>query len=177
MGRQARGTPSALLGVGVMLITAASAPAVARTSGSEQFHGGLLVSGAPGKRTVVGSVIAMSGVFTGVGRIVERPNKPGDSDKVDRDDLVFAAGMLHIKNTNGRASVAVNRHTCTVTFKVQKTTTVEGGTGRFAGATGRFAGAVSGSAVARRNTNGSCDQQHSALVEIDTVKGSGTLTF
>ena len=177
MRRLLRAPLAALPVVGCMLVAVASAPGLASTSGSERFDGGLVVSGASGKRTVVGSVIAMSGVFTGVGRIVERPNKPGDSDKVDRDDLVFAAGTLHIKNTNGRASVAVNRRTCTVTFKVQKTTTVEGGTGRFAGATGRFAGAVSGSAVARHNTNGSCDQQHAALVEIDTVTGSGTLTF
>jgi hypothetical protein len=38
---------------------------------------------------VVGTAIAARGVFNGVGRIVERPNRPGDSDKVTRDDLVF----------------------------------------------------------------------------------------
>ena len=161
-----------------MLITAASAPAVARTSGSERFDGGLVVSNPSGKRTVAGSAIAMSGVFTGVGRIVERPNRPGDSGKVSRDDLVFAAGTLHIVNVDrGNMSLAVNPRTCTATFKVQKTTKVDGGTGRFAGATGTFVGAVSGSGVAGRKADGSCDQQHPPLIEIDTVTGTGTLTF
>jgi hypothetical protein len=146
-------------------------------SGAERFDGGLVVSGAAGKRTAVGSVIAMTGVFTGVGRIVERPNRSGDSGKVDRDDLVFAAGTFHIKNTTGHASFADNKRTCTATFKIGKVTTVEGGTGRFAGATGSFTGTVSGSAVARRLADGSCDQQHAAVVEIDTVTGTGTLTF
>ena len=178
MGRSARGTLGALLALGVMLITAASAPGVARTSGSERFDGGLVASNASGKRTVAGSVIAMSGVFTDVGRIVERPNRPGDSGKVSRDDLVFATGTLHIVNVDrGHMSLAVNRRTCTATFKVPKTTTIDGGTGRFAGATGTFVGAVSGSAVARRKADGSCDQQHAALVEIDTVTGTGRLTF
>jgi hypothetical protein len=178
MGRSARGTLSALVVVAVMLITAASAPAVARTSGSEQFHGGLVVSGAAGKRTVVGSVIAMSGLFTGVGRIVERPNRPGDSDKVSRDDLVFAAGTLHIVNLDrGKMSFAINRRTCTATFKAGKTTTVAGGTGRFAAASGTFVGGVSGSGVARRKPDGSCDSNHPPLVEITTVTGTGRLTF
>jgi hypothetical protein len=178
MGRPARGTLSVLLAVGVMLVTAASAPGDARTSGSERFDGGLVVSNPSGKRTVAGSVVAMSGVFTGVGRIVERPNRPGDSGKVSRDDLVFAAGTLHIVNVDrGHMSLAVNRRTCTATFKVPKTTTIEGGTGRFAGATGTFVGEVSGSGVARRNDDGSCDKRHAAVVEIDTVTGTGRLTF
>src|SRR5437764_6623243 len=125
-----RGTLGALLAVVAMLVTAASAPGAARTSGSERFDGGLVASNASGKRTVVGSVIAMSGVFTGVGRIVERANRPGDSDKVSRDDLVFAAGTLHIVNLDwGKMSLAINRRTCTATFKAGKTTTVAGGTG------------------------------------------------
>jgi hypothetical protein len=177
MRRAARGTLSALLVVGVMLITAASAPGVARTSGSERFDGGLVVSNASGKRTVAGSVVAMSGVFTGVGRIVERPNRAGDSGKVSRDDLMFAAGALHIVNLTGHTSLAVNPRTCTARFKAQETTTVDGGTGRFAGATGTFAGTVSGSGVLRRKPDGSCDPKHPPLVEIDTVTGTGALTF
>jgi hypothetical protein len=177
MGRSARGTVGALLVLGVMLVTAASAPGAARTSGSERFDGGLVVSGASGQRQAVGSAIAMSGVFNGVGRIVERANRPGDSSKVSRDDLVFADGTLHIVNTSGHATFAANRRTCTVKFNVEKSTTVEGGSGRFAGASGRFTGTVSGSGVARRKAGGSCDQQHVALVEIDTVTGTGTLAF
>jgi hypothetical protein len=178
MAPPVKGTLSALVAVGALLIGAASAPGLVRTSGSERFDGGLVVSSASGKRAVAGSVVAMSGVFTGVGRIVERPNRPGDSAQVSRDDLVFAAGTLHIANKDrGHPSLAVNRRTCTATFKVPKTTTVDGGTGRFAGATGTFVGAVSGWGVARRRADGRCDQQHAALVEIDTVTGMGTLTF
>jgi hypothetical protein len=106
----------------------------------------LVVSSASGKRAVAGSVVAMSGVFTGVGRIVERPNRPGDSGKVSRDDLVFAVGTLHIRK-------------------------------RFAGASGTFTGSLSGSDVARRKADGSCDLQHPPLIEIDTVTGTGTVTF
>jgi hypothetical protein len=161
-----------------MLIAAASAPGVVGTSGIERFDGGLVVSNPSGKRTVAGSVVAMNGVFTGVGRIVERPNRAGDSARVSRDDLVFAVGTLHIVNVDrGQVSLSVNRRTCTATFKTQKTTTVDGGTGRFTGATGTFVGGVSGSGVARRNADGSCDQRHAPLVEVDTVTGAGTLTF
>jgi hypothetical protein len=167
----------ALLAIAFALMTVSAASSANSKSGAERFDGGLVVSGASGKRTVAGSAVAMSGVFSGVGRIVERPNKPGDSAKVDRDDLVFAAGTMHIKSTMGHASFGVDKRTCTATFKIAKTTTVEGGTGRFAGASGRFAGNVSGSAVAGRNADGSCDQQHAAVVEIDTVTGTGTLTF
>jgi len=178
MGRQARVSLSALLGVAVVLMTPALSAAFARTSGSERFDGGLVVSNASGKRVVAGSVVAMSGAFSGVGRIVERANRPGDSGKVSRDDLVFAAGTLHIVNVDrGPETLAVNRRTCTATFKVPKTTTIDGGTGRFAGATGTFVGDVTGSAVARRNVDGSCDQQHAPLFEIDAVMGTGTLRF
>jgi hypothetical protein len=165
-----------LVAVSVVLVTVASAQGTAWTTGSERFDGGLVVTGASGARKVAGSVIAMSGVFNGVGRIVERPNRPGDSGNVDRDDLVFAAGTLHVKSANGHMSVAVNRRTCKATFKIQKTTTVEGGTRRFATATGTFAGAVTGWAVAGRQPDGSCDQRHPALVEVDTVTATGTLT-
>src|SRR5207237_1315674 len=114
-----RGTLGAFVAVTATLVIAASAPGAARTSGSERFDGGLVASNASGKRTVAGSVIAMSGMFTGVGRIVERPNRPGDSAKVSRDDLVFAAGTLHIVNVDhGHMSLSVNRRTCTATFKV-----------------------------------------------------------
>jgi hypothetical protein len=175
--RQAKRALSALLAVALMLGTAASAAGGLRASGREQFHGGLVVSGASGKRTVVGSVIAMSGVFNGVGRIVERPNRPGDSNRMSRDDLVFPAGTLHIVNTNGRTSFAMSPRTCTVSYKAQQTSTIEGGTGRFAGATGNFKGTLTGSGLVRRKPNGNCDTQSAGLAEIDTVSGAGALSF
>jgi hypothetical protein len=177
MGRWARKVVAVLVVGAVLLAVAPAAPAAARSSGSEHFDGGLIVSGASGTRTVVGSVVAMSGVFKGVGRIVERPNRPGDSEKADRDDLVFASGVLHIVSVARKMSISVNRHTCTFTFTIKKTTSIDGGSRRFAGATGSFIGTVSGSAVARRTPKGACDQQHAALVEIDRVTGSGTLTY
>jgi hypothetical protein len=90
---------------------------------------------------------------------------------------VFAAGTLHIVNMAGHVTFAANPRACTVRVNAQQTTTIEGGTGRFAGATGRFAGTVSGSGVARCKLDGSCDQQHPTLAEIDTVTATGTLTF
>ena len=36
---------------------------------------------------------------------------------------------------------------------------------------------TSGSGVARRKADGSCDQQHLPLIEIATVTGAGTLRF
>jgi hypothetical protein len=177
MGRPARGTLGALLALALILATAASAPGADRTRGSERFDGALVVSGASGKRTVVGSVVAMSGVFKGVGRIVERANRPGDSDKVSRDDLVFAAGTLHIVNVMGRASFAANPQTCTVRIKAQQRTTIAGGSGRFAAATGTFSGTVTGFGVARRKADGSCDLKNAGLGELDTVTGTGTLMF
>src|SRR5690348_4138308 len=73
-----------LLAVGAVLVTSAAAVGAARTSGPEEFDGGLIVSGASGSRNVVGSIVAARGVFTGVGRIVERPNRPGESDQISR---------------------------------------------------------------------------------------------
>ena len=93
MGRSTRRTLLALLAVGGTLVAVTSASGLASTTGSERSTA-VVVSGASGKHTVVGRVIALSGVFSGVGRIVERPNKPGDSNKVDRDDVMFAAGSF-----------------------------------------------------------------------------------
>jgi hypothetical protein len=126
---------------------------------------------------VVATVIAARGVFNGVGRIVERPNRPGDSDKVTRDDLVFPEGAFHIVNLNRHVSMALNRRTCVLSLKAQQTNTIEGGTGRFTRASGHFRGTVTASVTARRKQNGSCDLQHPPLAEIDTVSATGKLTF
>jgi hypothetical protein len=177
MRRRTRRGFGALAIAGAAVATVAVAPAGSQTSGRATFDGGLVVSGASGEREVMGSVVAVRGVFTGVGRIVERPNRAGDSQRVSRDDLVFDAGTLHIVNTNRGVSVRPNRRTCRVRVRVRQITTVEGGTGRFAGATGRFRGTVVASAVARRNADGSCDQDGVPLVEVDTVSATGTLSF
>jgi hypothetical protein len=126
---------------------------------------------------VVGTAVAARGVFNGVGRIVERPNRPGDPDKVSRDDLVFAEGAFHIVNVNRQVSVKVNPRTCVLSYNAQQTNTIEGGSGRFAHASGRFTATVTASAVAKRKPDGSCDVRHAPLTEVDTISGTGTLMF
>ena len=173
MGRQARTGLSALFAFGVIFGTVPSAAALPERTGSEIMHGGLVRA----QDRVVGTAIAASGVFNGVGRIVERPNRPGDTEKVSRDDLVFAEGTLHIVNVNRQFSTTVNRRTCILSYKAQQTNTIEGGTGRFAHATGRFTGIVTGSGLARRKADGTCDLRRPPLVEIDTVSATGKLTY
>src|SRR5262245_45570207 len=172
MGRQARIGLCVFSAVGVIVVTPSAAGTAAR-SGSEQIDGGLVRS----RDRVVGTAIAARGVFNGVGRIVERPNRPGDSDKVSRDDLVFADGAFHIVNVNRHVSVKVNRHTCLLSYEAQQTNTTEAGTGRFAHASGRFTATVTASAVARRKADGSCDLRHPPLTEVDTISGTGKLLF
>jgi hypothetical protein len=177
MGRLAKVALGALLGVGFMLAALASASAAVEESGPQTFHGGLIASGASGGRKVVGSVIAASGVFNGVGRIVERPNRAGDSNNQVRDDLVFAQGTFHLLTTNHDFSRKVNRKTCVITFKVRQTAVIDGGTRRFASASGSFLSSVTGTALAHRKPDGSCDQKRGPIDEIDVVSGTGTLTY
>jgi hypothetical protein len=115
--------------------------------------------------------------FNGIGRIVERPNRPDDSDRVSRDDLVFPEGVIHIVNVNGRTSLTLNPRSCAVRYRGEQTTTVEGGTRRFAGATGRFVDTAIGYGVAPRKRNGSCDMTRGPLIEVLTISMTGTLTF
>src|SRR4051812_5982221 len=96
-------TPAAIA-LGLLGLTAAPAVAQttgvqtagARTAGAERFSGFLVSSGISGDRQVLATRVWASGIFTGVGRIVERPNLPKDSDDVSRDNLVFPAGTLRI---------------------------------------------------------------------------------
>jgi len=117
------------------------------------------------------------GVFSGVGRIVEIPNLPGDPDNVARDDLVFADGSIHLISTTVDASLSVNPHSCIVSFTVQETGAVVSGTGRFAAASGGFVGTVTGRGVAGRNPDGSCSFEQTARHEVDMIASSGTLSF
>jgi hypothetical protein len=166
------------LAVGMTVIVVSSGSAAAgETSGPQRFDGGLIVSTKAGKRKVLGTVIAGSGVFNGVGRLVERTNHPGEGNNISRDDLVFADGTLHILNRTRHMSFALNRNACTAKFKAQQTTTIDGGTRKFAGATGTFAGTVTGSGTLHRKPDGSCDLRQGPLAEIDVVAATGTLAF
>ena len=175
MRRQVRGALGALLAVGIAL--AVAAPAGAQTSGNETFNGVIVTSGVSGERVVISSVVRAKGVFSGVGRIVEIPNLPGDPDNGARDDLVFADGSINLISTTVDASFSVNPHSCIASFTVQQTVAVVGGTGRFAAASGSFVGALTGRALAGRNPDGSCALEQAAVHEVDLITSSGTLSF
>src|ERR1700748_214986 len=108
---------------GAIALGAATVTAVpaAATSGSETFKGTIVSSGVSGTRTVITSVVIAKGAFSGVGRIVEVENLPGDSDNVSRDDLVFASGSMHLVSTNVDFSVSVNPRSCVATATVHQT--------------------------------------------------------
>jgi hypothetical protein len=109
-----RHTPGYLLTAAVtaMLVAVAAAPASAQTTGNETFSGFLLTSGASGEREVLASPVVASGVFTGLGRIVEVQSLPGDPDNVSRDDLVFGRGTFHLVSVNGDVSFSMDPATC-----------------------------------------------------------------
>jgi hypothetical protein len=163
--------------IGLAASTATAVPAAAATTGSETFKGTIVTSGVSGTRTVITSVIIAKGAFTGVGRIVEVPNLPGDPDNVSRDDLVFASGTMHLKSTNLDFSVSVNPRSCVATATIHQTGEIVGGTGQFAAATGTGTGTVTGPAVLARNPDGSCDFSHDPLHEVDMFTSTGTLSF
>jgi hypothetical protein len=102
------------------------------------------------------------GVFSGVGRVVEIENLPGDPDNVSRDDLVFAEGSIHIVSTIVDLSFSVNPHSCLVRATAQATGEITGGTGLFAAASGSYTSTVIGSAVFPRNPDGSCSLEQIA---------------
>jgi len=169
----------ALLAGGIALTAsiAATAPAAAATSGSETFKGTIVTSGVSGTRTVITSVVIAKGAFSGVGRIVEVPNLPGDPDNVSRDDLVFASGSMHLVSTNLDFNISVNPRSCVATATIHQTGEIVGGTGQFANATGSGTATVTGPAVLARNPDGSCNFEHVPLHEVDMFTSTGTLSF
>jgi hypothetical protein len=172
---QIRGALGVLLAAAIAL--AMAAPAAAQTTGTETFNGVIVTSGVSGERVVVNSVVIAKGVFRGVGEIVEIPNLPGDPDNINRDDLVFAAGTIHIVNTIVDFSFSVNPNSCLFSGTAQQTNEVVGGTGLFAAASGSFTATVTGSGLLPRNPDGSCSLEQEALHEVDRVAASGTLSF
>ena len=169
----------ALLAGGTALAAAiaTAAPAAAATSGSETVKGTLVASGVSGTRTIITSVIIFKGAFSGVGRIVEVENQPGDPDNVTGDDLVFASGTMHIVNTNLDFSISVNPRNCVANAAIPQTGEIVGGTGQFAHATGSFSGTVTGTVVLARNPDGSCNFEHVPLHEVDMFAATGVLSF
>jgi len=176
MKRQIAGALGLVLAVGLTL-AASVAPAASRATGKESFSGVIVASGESGTRTVVTSLIALEGVFTGAGRIVEVPNHPGDPANVSRDDLVFPTGKMHLISTNKSFTVSVNPKTCAVRVLIRQTGRIRGGTGKFRHASGTGVGSVRGRGVAFRDPDGTCKQQGALLLEVDLVFSHGTLSF
>jgi hypothetical protein len=175
-----RQMPWALLAGGIALAaaTATAVPAAAATSGRETFKGAIVTSGVSGTRTVITTVIIAKGAFSGVGRIVEVENQPGDEDRVTRDDIVFARGSMHLKSTAlGNPQPSVNPRSCVATITIHQTGEVVGGTGQFAHAEGGFRATVTARAVLARNPDGSCSFEHEPLHEVDLITATGTLSF
>ena len=158
-------------------LAAAGVPAASATTGKQSFNGYIGAVGTQTDRKVVGSVVVATGVYEGVGTVVERPNRPGDSGRVTRDDLVFPEGVIHIVSTQRHFAIKPDPVSCTFTADVKQTTRFDGGTGKFAHATGSFTGGVMGTALARRTPAGTCDQRHSPLFELDRFTASGTMTL
>jgi hypothetical protein len=166
---------------GLMLVAAAlavGAPAAGAAQGQQSFRGMIGTTSISGGRHVVASVVVAKGVYSGVGKLVEVPNRPGDSDKVSRDNLVFPEGTLHLKSVTTKASIVPDSKACTITFRVQQIGTIEGGTGRFVNATGSSrTGLVTGQGIGARKPDGSCNMNGALQVEIDTFSSSGTLSY
>jgi hypothetical protein len=177
-----RQVTAVLLASGTALaVSAASAvPAAAATSGSETFRGTIVTSGVSGTRTVISSVLIATGVFNGVGRIVELPSLPTDPANSSRDDLVFPEGTLHLLGTGGDiTSFSLNPHNCLFRVTLEnQASQITGGTGQFAAATGTFpTGTITAEGLGARDPDGSCSMTLPALHEVDRLASSGTLSF
>src|SRR3954447_15499273 len=177
MSRNAKAALVTMLALAIPVAAATISTAAARTTGKAAFRGQIIAPARSGVRTVVASMIAVRGVFNGVGRIVEIPSRAGDPDNVVRDDLVFAAGTMHLVSTGQPPRVSLDPQTCAGTVRIRQTAKVEGGTRRFRHATGTFKGRARTYAVLARNADGSCNEQADALLDADAVFGRGTLRF
>jgi hypothetical protein len=60
--------------------------------------GAIVISGALGTCTVLGSVVVANGMFRGVGQVVD-PNLPTDGDNVTPIGLVLPADSIHLVST------------------------------------------------------------------------------
>jgi hypothetical protein len=146
-------------------------------SGPESFNGLIVTSGRSGERDVLSSVVIARGVFNGSGRIVELAAQPGDPDNLERDDLVFAGGTLHLLSTVVDASFNLDPRSCRFDVVVSQTGVIAGGTGMFANASGSAEATVHARGLLARNPDRSCSFDEASVSEVDTISSSGTLSF
>jgi hypothetical protein len=177
MGRHVRTSLVAILAAAGLALAGPAFTASAQTSGTERFQGFLIATGVSGERVVLATSIRATGVFDGVGKIVEVPNLPTDPDNVSRDDLVFPQGTLHLVSTNLDFQFSFDPRSCLAKFTIRQAASFEGGTGIFSGATGRGTGMVKARGILQRAPDGSCSQDLLPAIEKDNVSGSGMLTF
>jgi hypothetical protein len=178
MGRHLRTAFAVLLAAAGLVAGGPMSAASALTSGPESFTGFLVVTGVSGERVELASNIRARGVFDGVGKIVELPPQPGDPENMDRDDLVFRQGTLHLFSfVQDFQIVSFDPNSCRLAVTVTDSSQFAGGTGIFAGASGTGTGRVDGSGLAQRNPDGSCSLDLLPAHEFDAVSSSGTLTF
>lgn len=174
MTKKGKATLCALLAAGSLAAFASAA--TAQTSGHETCDGTIVARATVGERTLLSSVIRAKGAFNGVGRIVEVASEPADPDNVQRDDLVFADGSMHLVSTSVDFEGSLDPHSCILTATIEQTAEVEGGTGKFANASGSFVGGLTARLKAARNPDGSCSQETS-VIEVDQFAAQGTLMY
>ena len=178
MGRHLRAALAVLLAVAGLVAGGPTSAASAQTSGPESSTGFLVVTGVSGERVELASNIRARGVFDGAGKIVELAPQPGDPENMDRDDLVFRQGTLHLFSFRQDFQiVSFDPNSCRLAVAITQMTQFGGGTGIFAEASGTGTGQVDGTGMAQRNPDGSCNLDLPPKHERDAVSGSGTLTF
>jgi len=152
MGRHLRTVLAVLVAVAGLVVVWPTSPASAQTSGPESFSGFLVVTGVSGERVELASNIRARGVFNGTGKIIELPPQPGDPENMDRDDLVFRQGTLHLFSfVQDFQIVSFDPNSCRLVVTVTQSTQFAGGTGIFTGASGAGTGRVDGSGLGQRN--------------------------
>ena len=156
-------------GVLIGLVTAAAAsalaaPAAAQTRGAESFTTVTVATGASGERQVVSSTVIAQGVFTGVGRS-------------DGEDLVFAAGTVHLARGDESTSFSFDPRTCVFNRVERREGAFAGGTGTFASAAGTYLETVQSWGTLSRAPDGSCAPDAPPLQEVDFGRAAGTLSY
>jgi|tagenome__1003787_1003787.scaffolds.fasta_scaffold20981394_4 hypothetical protein len=160
-----------------VVATLVFALAAGAASGQESFKGVIVATGTSGERTVVSSVVIARGAFNGVGRIVERDNLPSDPGNVERDDIVFAGGSIHLLSTVIDVVASLDPRSCVFSLTIQQTNEIQGGTGVFTHASGTGTATVKARGVTARDAAGACSEDPAALLDIDTLSSNGTLSF